>query len=253
MKFTWIILIFAFLAAPLIQSCSMDDGYNLPWLDADKIALVTIIPVSDDEEEDEFYFLIDGNKKLYPGKTDRINSIYKWKAGQRAWVYYDELSETVPGYDYNGDIFHIENILTKGVIAMDETTADSIGDDRVNIIGAWFSGDHLNIEFQFMGTPNPKDLHMVNLVRNETQSGITEAGSYIMLEFRHNAYDDYPQETLTGIVSFRPPFTNSEVTKPFEGVRLRVNTIYDGVKYMEIKFQGEDKSRAFSTEGELLK
>lgn len=245
MKFGWITLVAVMIFMPVVQSCDDFFDSDNPLQDAEKVTIATILPVSDDENEDEFYFLLDGGQKLYPGDLSSISRNYKWVNGQRAFVYCDLLDEKIEGYDYNGKIIHIENILTKGVIPMTEETADSIGDNKINVNYAGYGGDHLNIEFQFLGTRNPSKLHMVNLVRNDI-NGVHEDGDYLVLEFRHNAHNDYPEELLTGIVSFKPPFTKSEIDKPFKGIKLRVNTIYEGVQYVTVNFE-QNTGRSYSS------
>lgn len=244
MRLGWIALVAMMFFMPLVQSCDDFLDSDSPLHDADKVTIATILSVSDNE--DEFYFLLDGGQKLYPGDLSGISRNYKWVNGQRVFVYCDLLDEKVEGYDYNGKIIHIENILTKGVIPMTEETADSIGDNKININYAWYGGEHLNIEFQYLGTRSPSKLHMVNLARDDIDGvHVDESGEYIVLEFRHNAHNDYPEEVLTGIVSFRPPFSESETDKPFKGIKLRVNTINEGVRYTTVSFE-QNTGRSYS-------
>lgn len=239
MKLTWRCLMATLIFIPLIQACDwLDDDDD--W--ANKMTIVTIKAVNDTENNDEFYFLIDGGKKMY-ADTKRYSSNYDFKDGQRAFVYINLLSEEIPGYDYNAELVYIENILTKNVIDLNEEIVDSIGNDKINITYAWYGGDHVNIQFEFFGTTNPKELHMVNLVRNEMEE-IQEEGDYLIVEFRHNAHNDYPNERLTGIASFRPPFAKDD-TKQYKGLMIRTNTIYGGIQTTTVRFDNQE-SRNFS-------
>lgn len=58
-----------------------------------------------------------------------------------------------PGYE-NGKIFTIEDILTKEIIPLTEATADSIGDDRINVTAHALTKDYLTIEYQYLGSMN---------------------------------------------------------------------------------------------------
>ncbi|WP_078063526.1 NigD1/NigD2 family lipoprotein [Bacteroides ihuae] len=219
LKFAIFILGLAML--PFLQSCLDDDkdGYSLA------ISTVKVI------EGRNFYFAIDGGEKMLPGDTTNIHN-YKLKDGQRAFVYFNLLEDKVSGYDYNAKIEHVENILTKGVIPLTAATADSIGDDRINVTEIWIAGGYLNLEFQILGTSSPQKLHMVNLVQNEMIDDSAEEG-YINLEFRHNAYNDNPDGLGNGIVSFK---IESLVLNAEKGLKIRVNTINDGVKYYKVDF-----------------
>ncbi len=182
-------------------------------------------------EGNRYYFDIDDNEKMLPNDTSSIQD-YKAIDGQRAFIYFSLLDKKISGYDYNAKVIHIENILTKNIIPLTEETADSIGDDRINITNMWLGGEHLNIEFQLMGTLSSQKPHMVNLVQKQmaTNNNIDE---YIELEFRHNAHNDPPNQLRNGIVSFR--LKNINVNN-YKGIKIRTNTIYDGIKYYTINF-----------------
>ncbi|GEM_PF-3140751 len=236
MKLTWRCLIAILIFIPFIQSCELSDD-NYPWSDADKVTITTIKALNDTEDNDEFYFLIDGGKKMY-ADISMYKYNYDFKDGQRAFVYVKLLSEEIPGYDYNAEVVYIENILTKNVIDMDEETVDSIGNDKINIIKAWYGGGHININFQFKGTTNPRELHMVNLVRNQMEE-IQEENEYLILEFRHNAYDDYQINALQGIASFRPPF-GTDAAKQYKGVKIKTHTINEGIQTTTVDFDKQE-------------
>jgi hypothetical protein len=215
------ILILCLALVPFLQSC-LDNDSNVSSL---AIATIKVI------EGQNYYFAIDGGEKMLPGDTTNIRN-YKVKDGQRAFVYFNLLDDKVQGYDYNAKIEYIENILTKGIIPMTAATADSIGDDRITAAEIWIAGGYLNIEFQILGTSYPKKLHMVNLVQSQIGNENTEEG-YISLEFRHNAYGDSPDRLGVGLVSFK---LESLTLSAEKGLKIRVNTIYDGVKYYKIDF-----------------
>lgn len=221
-KLKLVLLAVIIVLTPTLYSCMNDD---------DKYSLI-IATIKVNEGKD-YYFLMDDGNKVLPGDTTAIHN-YKVIDGQRVFVYFNELDEKVSGYDYNIKVVSIQNILTKGIIPITEATQDSIGDDPANLTYMWFGGGFLNIEFQMMGTYSSKT-HMINLVRDEENPGEEEEG-YVNLEFRHNAYDDSPADRLVSMASFKPPFTKDSNKK---GLKIRVNSIYDGVKYYKIDFPKE--------------
>ncbi|NDV66228.1 NigD-like protein [Bacteroides sp. 224] len=233
-----LLLLLTIIITPVLYSCqtSDDDKYSLA------IATINVIDGND------YYFLTDKGNKILPGDTTALHN-YKVIPGQRVYVYFDEMDEKVPGYDYNARIRYIENILTKGIIPMTEENQESIGDDPINISYIWFGGDHLNIEFHFQGTANSSTPHIVNLVKEDitipledgNEETEEEDDKYVNLELRHNAMGDTGSERLVSIVSFKKPFTTDPTKK---GLKIRVKTIYDGIKYYTIDLNSEELNRA---------
>lgn len=227
-----ILITLILVLTPLFQSC-LDDG------DEYYLAIATYRLT----ENEDAYFVLDEGETMHPQHA----KYGKLKDGQRAYIYFDILDEKIEGYDYNIRVRGIYEILTKEVISLTEETADSIGDDKINITGMWFGDGYLNLQFQFLGTRNPDKLHMINLVRNETEEGETEEKEegYISLEFRHNAYNDRQEEVLNGIAAFKGPFIEEEM----KGLKIRYNSIYEGAKYRKIDFPKEQTKRSspFST------
>lgn len=203
---------------PFLSSC-LDDDKDTPFIGIGTVKVV---------DEDSYYFLLDNNETIFPGNTTSASQ-YEIKNDARVVVYFYMLDETVTGYTYNGKIIHIEYILTKDAIPLTEETADSIGNDKINIQRVWFAGNCLNIEFQMLGTGYSNKKHMVNLVRNEIENpeGNIDADGYAVFEFRHNAYDDMPSKVLNGIVAFKEPLVEDEDVK---GIKILYTSIYEGEK-----------------------
>ena len=93
-----------FLTAIVLQSCldDWDDKYDTLFA----VGTVKVI------EGKDYYFSLDEGSKLYPSDTTYVHD-YAVTDGQRAFIYFRELEEKLPGYEYNAQIKHIENILTK--------------------------------------------------------------------------------------------------------------------------------------------
>lgn len=237
-KFNLIAFTGILMLLPFLQSC-LDDTDNRTWYNSfptnGKLDIGTIKVQNPDTPRD-FYIALDNGQNILPTDTTDIrNTKYTVAEGQRAFVVYQDMGEKKPGYK-NGKIFMIENILTKDIIPLTEATADSIGDDRINVIAHALTKEYLTIEFQYLGSANKK--HMLNLVQNETEGSIENDG-YIYLEFRHNAFKDYTDQLLRqNIVSFKLDRINEQLATA-KGIKLRVNTIYDNIKQITIDLNKE--------------
>ena len=217
------------------QSCLNDTN---EWAESFKDTLLGMGTVQT-LDEDDYYFLLDEGSKLYPTDRSEVRN-YEAKDGQRAFVYFDKLPEELPGYEYNAKIRYIEDILTKDIYHMPAEKADSIGDDPINITQMWTTRqDYLNIECQFYHNNDNNRKHMLSLVVNESA---TDEGDpdYVTLEFRHNANQDPASYPGTSIVSYKLDAI-SPLLEGKKGLRIRVRTLYDGVKYLPVKF-GDDNA-----------
>ena len=236
-KFKFIAFIFAIMTTmPIFQSCLDDD--NNP---SDLFVISTINMISQDSKD--FYFTLDDGKKMYPSNGQGWNGL-DFVDGQRAFVTFNELEEPVGGYDYNVQVKQINKILTKDIVTMDdeENTEEKIGDDKINATYMWINKDkkYLTIEFQYYGTHSEDKKHFLNLVINNPVPAPTAdeedaEDEYIDLEFRHNSEGDYPQTLGEGYVSFKLDEIKDQ-TEGKKGLRIRVNTLYGGVKTYEVKF-----------------
>lgn len=224
-------LLLTLVTMPLLQSC-LDD-----WDDSER-PLLTIGTVRIIDGND-YYFALDEGTKMFPGDTAYINN-YTLIEGQRAFVNFYLMDEKIDGYDYNAQIYHIENILTKDIYSMPAEKADSIGDDRINATNLWITGDYLNIQYQLYHSNNENKKHMLNLVINEASDGKNDKEGYITLEFRQNAYDDEPSSRGNGIVSFKLDKIADRMAGK-QGLNIRVKTLYDGERYYTVDFKEEDK------------
>ena len=236
-KFKFSAFIFAIMTTmPIFQSCLDDD--NNP---SDLFVISTINMISQDSKD--FYFTLDDGKKMYPSNGQGWNGS-DFVEGQRAFVTFNELEEPVGGYDYNVQVKQINKILTKDIVTMDdeENTEEKIGDDKINATYMWINKDkkYLTIEFQYYGTHNEDKKHFLNLVINNPVPAPTAdeedaEDEYINLEFRHNSEGDYPQTLGEGYVSFKLDEIKNQMEGK-KGLRIRVNTLYGGVKTYEVKF-----------------
>lgn len=217
----------ALAVVPCLHSCLDDNETEYPSL------AITTIKTLESVERGYYFGLSDGSK-MYPGDTTAIRN-YALVDGQRAFVYFNYLTEARAGYDYNVKVEKIINILTKDIIDLTEENAEEIGDNPINAISCWITQNYLNIEFQYHGSNNPDKKHFLNLVENTLTTENDEEG-YIGLEFRHNNKGDTPSSLNGGYVSFKLDKVADKM-KDAQGVKIRVNTISGGVKFTKIDFK----------------
>ena len=232
---TYLLGLLSVAMIPALQSCLDDDN---SWAEQFKDTLFSIGTVQA-LDGDDYYFLLDEGSKLYPtDRTDIRN--YEAVDGQRAFVYFDELPDKLPDYDYNAKVRYVENILTKDIYFMPPEKADSIGDDPINISQIWLTrDDYLNSECLFYHSNSESIKHMLSMVVNEAATGANDEPNYVTLEFRHNANQDYQLEPGYGIVSYKLDSIAS-LMEGKEGLNIRVKTIYEGEKYIKVKFNEDN-------------
>lgn len=228
----WIITLAALI--PALQSCldTDNDDYLVTCPEGTQLALGTVI-VPDANAPREFYFALDKGITLFPGDTTTLNN-YKVTDGQRAFIGYLPKTEPVEGYDMSAIIYSIEDILTKDIIPLTEETSDSIGNDGINITTCLINDDYVTLEYQYLGSMDPNKKHMLNLVENQTTGKDPDEG-YICLEFRHNAFNDTPLNPVNGIVSFKLRNIREQM-KDKKGIKIRVQTVYDGLQEYKTDF-----------------
>ena len=204
---------------PFLQACLED---NKTWPEGTSLAFVTGRE-KDTNEPVNFYFVLDNGKTINPISCGSLD--YKAVDGQRAFAYL-RLMDTKSvlndkTYDYNAEVFYIENVLTKDIIELTEANADSIGNDHINISNMWIAQGYITMECQFY-VENSIIKHMLNLVHDANLSIIDEEG-YINLEFRHNAFFDFGSQLREGIVSFKLD-NIKEYIEESKGIKISVKT-----------------------------
>lgn len=181
----------------------------------------------------DYYFALDSGEKMYPSDTTRVHN-YPLVDGQRVFIYFRPLDQKISGYDYNVQLYQLNNILTKNIIPLTAATADSIGDDRINATNMWITDRFLNIEYQIYSSDNPTKKHMLNLVINKTKGNSSDNADYIDLELRHNAFNDSGILLSWGVVSFRLDEIANQLPGK-KGLKVRFNSIYDGERFTTVK------------------
>lgn len=220
--------------APIFQSCLNTDNEDLlATCPEGGILSIGTVKVADANMPRDFYFALDNGAKLFPGDTTLVKN-YTPINNQRVFVGYLKMDAPISGFDVNGRIFSLENILTKDIIALTKENADSIGNDGINITTKILNEEFLTIEYQYLSSMDQNKKHMLNLVENLTETKDSEEG-YVCLEFRHNAFGDALLKAGPGVVSFKLENIREQM-KDKKGLKIRVKTIYDGVQDHKIDF-----------------
>lgn len=143
-----------------------------------------------------FRIKLDDGRKLYPNNQIEIPE------GERIVTEYTIIRQksVSDSTEFIVDFYAIEEVLYKDIIQLTEDIEDSIGNDLVFLDqeDIWISDSFLNVTFQFYGG---SVVHYINMVKPYDSTAIDEFGRQV-LEFRHNANNDYPRDLLHGIVTF---------------------------------------------------
>lgn len=219
-NFKWMGL-FICLIIPFLQSCLNDSE---SWPEGTNLAIATV-RIKETTEQHNFYFLLDNNKTINPVTLKHKD--YKAIEGQRAFVYFGMIDNksviSDENYDYNANIFYIENILTKDIISLSEVDKDSIGNDLLDITKVWIAQGYLNVECRYYSL-NSDNKHLLNMVYHE----VDDEG-YICLEFKHNAFHDYGTYARNGLISFKLDNVMNEMTSA-KGIKIYTNTYHYGIQ-----------------------
>lgn len=218
-------LFFAFLCLLilniLLSSCN-DEGYSLGDVYGD-------------------YGVVDKSGSPYTVKTDRGTVLFPAVSGipsaylkdkDRLIVYYTILddADTNRYYDYYVKIVNVYKILTKDILPYTVSISDSLGNDPVEMRKIWIANDFLTFDFDFAGG-RPGEQHMVNLVRYPQKS---EDGR-VVLEFRHNAFEDTYNCRYRGLASFPVAQIREEAT---DSVRLQIRyQDFESEKYYDLTWR----------------
>lgn len=235
-KLNLIPLFFLIALTPVLQSC-LNDNDSEYYNDSFAISTIKLL----DKDKKDFYFILDDGNKMYPSEKPGMAN-YELKEGQRAFVVFKELDEKIDGYKYNIQVRNIVDILTKDIEYLTDANASDIGDDPINATYMWIAQGFLTIEFQYYGTQSSDKKHFLNLVVNKLPngSGQNSENDYLELEFRHNMKGDEPVNLGEGYVSFKLDKIAEEM-KGKKGLKIRINTIHEGVKFKKVDFPNASK------------
>lgn len=234
------------ISASFMQSC-LDDNDYVP----DFIELGTVTSTSNDGttepivEGDIYGTSYITNKNVLKNSEADIE-------GQRIMYRFVEskLNETTENSDAKKQsisIFELYKVLTKPMDVLTEGEEDVYGDDPINIIGAYVSAKHLNIQFQMQN--NDQEIkHRISLVG--TPETAPDTDGYITVDFRHNAEGDMANNLSWGYVSYTLESLPGYKDGKLKGLNIKYNSIYGGeaIKKIAIKDLSKNSTSFMSSQ-----
>ena len=147
------------------------------------------------DSADEFAIALDGGDRLLPNNILENNTL---EDGDRVVVSYT-VTKSLGNGDFEVDLYNLDNVLTKEIVQLTEAIQDSIGNDPIYVKedNIWVADNYLNFVFEYYGQYK---IHYINLVKLYEDTH-TDDGRLI-LEFRHNANDDFSSYLQNGVASF---------------------------------------------------
>lgn len=231
-KFSFLLTgLLTLITTVILQSCKDDDDNIYYYNQSYAVGSMVV------KEGEAPYLQLDSKKTMLPANTF-IPSLFL-ENGRRVIVNFSLLQENYMGYDYYIAINDIDTVLVKNIIPITPETADSIGNDPVNIINMWTSDEYLTIQFEMRGAGDKK--HMVNVVRDFSLTNNPDKDKYMQLEFRHNMEGDREiDRKFWGVASFRLKDLAPQESD-LAGLKIKVNT-FKGEKTYNLKYEKEESA-----------
>lgn len=223
-------LFLSVFAVTLFVSCSKDSDGDYPAK-----ALIATVRTLDDGG---YYFERNNHETLFPGDRSRVPS-YAARDGQRAIIWFSLLSD-VAGYDYNIELYAVENIFTgKSETVSDAARLDELGNAATSITPAncSLSREWLTLHVGYPVTDHAR--HSFTLVVNEVEEPEEHYDGYLDVELRHNPGGDLAGYTHFTYISFDLSGI-SERLAGMQGVTLRIRTQQNGTKYLRFDLPKEE-------------
>lgn len=216
----FVIALTSILMSLSFYSCLDDDKYY-PWPENSYFGIVTLKPLG----ENSYYLQLDDSTTFMP--SNEYVPYFSVKEEQRVKVVFKPDKENAEGYNYTGNIFYMDSILTKPIAEnLAEKNDEVYGKDPVEMWKIWIEDGYLT--FQFSTYFGNTQVHYVNLIQPD------EANAPYELEFRHNAYNDPSIMKAWGLVSFKLdklPDTGGKSVK----LKIKCNS-FTGEKVYELDY-----------------
>ena len=198
MKNMWkMAAMFVLLTVGLV-ACDDDDDYSLGkyWISYGTV---------ETSGPDDFSIVRDDGSRLVV--VSNGIPLINIEDGQRVIANYTILGDSrEEGVGLNGVIEYyvrlngLYDVLTKAPVKQSfieedaEVREDSIGNDPIRVLEAWFGGKYLNINFEVAVRYGSSVKHFINLVQDDVQVH----GDSVYVTLRHNGYDDVPESSTAG-------------------------------------------------------
>ena len=157
---------------------------------------------------------------LIPENPEIISSIDADSTGQRilaGFVFLDQSSQEGRRIRIVDLLYKINTLPASDLRTLPE---DNFGNDPLQITDVSISKKHLNIQYVYEGSKHIQ--HGVNLVL--TDQSELDANGLLPVEFRHDAYNDSPDQSMESIVSFTLESIAECQSADFKGFRIIYNS-----------------------------
>lgn len=206
MKKFKLLLLFAVLATPFIQSCNSKADQPSMY------ALVTIKTYGL-----TYFGLVDNGEKIWIGDNSMVPN-YTPEDGQRAFIYFTPLETPMEGFTYNAKVYAIGKIETRPVILLTDPQYDTLGTDGIRIQDAFISGGYLNVNLGILSDGYTR--YDINLVDNQVLP-VEEQEGYISLELRHDSKGFNGGELRSGMFCFKLDMYDPNFIDGCKGLYIR--------------------------------
>lgn len=224
MKYLLLLFSASLLLNIFLTSC--DDGYSLNNLYADYGII--------NKNGQDYTITLDNGAVIYPSVS--AVPLDELKDSARVIVNYTILADadTNLKIDYLVKVNDIYKILTKNILGYTPLISDSLGYDPVSFNNIWIRNGYINFDFFFTGGATR---HMLNLAKHP---GKTD-DDRILLEFRHNAFEDPYNYHYRSLVAFPTRQIIADITQDSVLLRIKYHN-YDTVSAIDITwFPASDK------------
>lgn len=217
-KYIFLLFLLSLILNIVLTSCD-DDGYSLNNFAVDYGVI--------HKTGNEYTVRLDGGAVLYPSVSYYPSGYLKDK--ERILINFTVLqdADSSRSYDYYVKVNELYKILTKNILEYALISSDSLGHDPVVLNDLWIKNGYITFDF-FFGGGQPGLKHMVNLTKHPER---TEDGR-ILLDFRHNAFDDLYNYRFRGLVAF-PAGQIADVQQDSVQLRVRYDS-YDAEENLDI-------------------
>lgn len=221
-KNTFTLIIFLIITTLAFSSCN-DDGYSLDkfWLEFGTI---------EKTGDNEYQIVLDKGPVLFPSVSNVPARTLE--NNTRVFADFTILQDATPGSDVDHyvKVNGLQELLTKPIVPYKESISDSLGMDPIELPEYWIANDFITFRFFYGG--GSTITHMVNLTQHEGET----ADGKVLLEFRHNAYNDPENTSRNGYVSFPLKETFGEVKDSVE-LQIRYKAFDQTEKTIDITYR----------------
>lgn len=224
------------LGLPALQSCLDDDENAYLFTELGTVKQTSEDGSTEPKLEGDVY------GTSYVANREALKRVEADSIGQRVLYYFIEEEGT--GRKNNGTkqyitIYDLYKVSTKPLETLPADGEDTFGHDPINILGAYVSNEHLNMQVQ-VRNEDKEIKHKISLV---AAPGTTpDANGYIDVELRHSREGDGQGSIGWAWVSYTLESMPGYKEGTLKGLNITYYSIYDGKSTRKIEIKQTDSS-----------